>query len=100
MSDPCPALRFAIYFPNKSSEHCRFLAARHPCIRVVEARLGNVLCEPCTHAFLATAQEILNEDMPVAPIVFGKAQIVYAETVSNVNYTVFGYTELENVQPG
>ncbi len=52
------------------------------------------------NAFLATAQEILNEDMPVAPIVFGKAQIVYAETVSNVNYTVFGYTELENVQPG
>ncbi len=48
---------------------------------------------------LAKAQEILNEDMPVLPIVFGRAQKVYSENIDNVNYTVFGYTELENVQP-
>jgi len=46
---------------------------------------------------LATAQEILNDDMPVLPIVFGRAQKVFTDRVGNVNYTVFGYTELENV---
>ena len=46
---------------------------------------------------LATAQEALCEDMPVAPIYFGAGQKVYTENVDNVVYTVFGFTELENV---
>lgn len=49
---------------------------------------------------LAAAQEALCEDMPVAPIFFGRGQKVHTENVSNVVYTVFGYTELENVVVG
>ena len=46
---------------------------------------------------LATAQEILCEDMPVAPMYFGTSQKVHTDNVSDVNVTVFGFTELENV---
>ncbi len=46
---------------------------------------------------LEDAQNILCEDMPVAPMFFGTAQKVVSDNVSNVTYTVFGYTELENV---
>ncbi len=49
---------------------------------------------------LADAQNVLCEDMPVAPMFFGTAQKVFGENVSNVNYTVFGYTELESVEVG
>ncbi len=46
---------------------------------------------------LATAQEVLCEDMPVMPMFFGTSQKVHGENVSDVNVTVFGFTELENV---
>lgn len=49
---------------------------------------------------LAEAQDVLCEDMPVAPMFFETAQKVFSENVSNVNYTVFGYTELESVAVG
>ncbi len=47
---------------------------------------------------LATAQEVLCNDMPVAPMFFGNGQKVHTEAVDNVIFTVFGYTELENVE--
>lgn len=47
---------------------------------------------------LADAQDILCNDMPVAPMFFGRGQKVHTESVENVIYTVFGYTELENVE--
>ncbi|MDW3217782.1 MAG: ABC transporter substrate-binding protein [Acidimicrobiales bacterium] len=47
---------------------------------------------------LATAQEILCEDVPVAPIYFGRGQKVYTDNVSNVIYSVFGFTLLEQVE--
>ncbi|MDH3682380.1 MAG: ABC transporter substrate-binding protein, partial [Acidimicrobiia bacterium] len=49
---------------------------------------------------LETAQQTLCDDMPVAPMFFGTGQKVYTENVDNVVYTVFGYTELENVEVG
>lgn len=47
---------------------------------------------------LEEAQNVLCEEMPVAPMFFGTGQKVYSESVDNVTYTVFGYTELENVE--
>ena len=47
---------------------------------------------------LATAQEILCEDMPVAPMFFNRQQKVYTERVDNVVYSVFGFTLLEDVE--
>ncbi len=46
---------------------------------------------------LADAQAVLCEDMPVAPIMFSATQKVHTDNVSDVNVTVFGFTELENV---
>ncbi len=47
---------------------------------------------------LATAQEILCEDMPVAPMFFSRGQKVYTENVDNVIHSVFGFTLLEQVE--
>ena len=46
---------------------------------------------------LTTAQEILCEDMPVAPMFFNRGQKVYTENVDNVIHSVFGFTLLEQV---
>lgn len=49
---------------------------------------------------LAAAQEILCEEMPVAPMFFGRGQKVHTENVDNVIYSVFGFTLLEQVEVG
>ncbi len=47
---------------------------------------------------LATAQEVLCEEMPVAPMFFGRGQKVHSDNVDNVIYSVFGFTLLEQVE--
>ncbi|MFV0525130.1 MAG: ABC transporter substrate-binding protein [Acidimicrobiales bacterium] len=47
---------------------------------------------------LATAQDIVCEDMPVIPMFFGNEQRVYTEAVDNVQLSVFGYVVLEDVE--
>ncbi|MFV0259462.1 MAG: ABC transporter substrate-binding protein [Acidimicrobiales bacterium] len=47
---------------------------------------------------LATAQDILCQDMPVIPITFGNEQRVYSDMVDNVQLSVFGYVLLEDVE--
>jgi oligopeptide transport system substrate-binding protein len=49
--------------------------------------------------FLATAQEIIGDQIPVVPIVFGLARGVYSTCVDNVIYTDFGFTLVEVMQP-
>ena len=48
---------------------------------------------------LKTAQDQLATDMPVAPMFFNKEQKVVSERVANVNHTVFGFTEVESIEP-
>lgn len=47
---------------------------------------------------LETAQNILCDEMPVAPMFFNRGQKVYTDNVSNVIYSVFGFTLLEQVE--
>ncbi len=47
---------------------------------------------------LAVAQDVLCENMPVAPMFFGRGQKVFTENVDNVIYSVFGFTLLEQVE--
>ncbi len=50
--------------------------------------------------FLEEAQRIAGDQIPVIPIVFGLARGVHTERVSNVVYTDFGFTLVENVVVG
>jgi oligopeptide transport system substrate-binding protein len=43
------------------------------------------------------ADDLLLEDMPIAPMFFGVEQIVHSENVSNVVITVFGHIDLAQV---
>ena len=43
------------------------------------------------------AEDLLLEDMPIAPMFFGVEQIVHSENVSNVSIDVFGQIDLAAV---
>jgi oligopeptide transport system substrate-binding protein len=48
-------------------------------------------------ALYQQADDLLLEDMPIAPMFFGVEQSVHSENVSNVVITVFGHVDLAQV---
>ncbi len=47
--------------------------------------------------FLQEAQRIAGDQIPVIPITYGRSAVVHSEEVSNVVYSDFGFTLVENV---
>jgi oligopeptide transport system substrate-binding protein len=48
--------------------------------------------------FYQQAEDVLLEDMPIAPMFFGQEQYVFSENVSNVNMDAFGHVRTAEVQ--